>query len=62
MCKKEYASYQWATGTFNNSKDLYNNTLSASKFQQKIKFEQGNTSATPNKNRKKEHDIVQPSL
>ena len=38
---------------FNNSKDLYNNALSASGFQQRIKFEQGNTSATPNQNRKR---------
>ena len=38
---------------FNFSKDLYNNTLFASGFQQRIKFEQGNTSAAPIKNRKR---------
>ena len=37
---------------FNSSKNLYNNALSASEFEQGIKFEQSNTSATPNKNRK----------
>ena len=37
---------------FNNSKDLFNNVLSASRFQQRIRFEQHKTSATPRKNRK----------
>ena len=37
----------------NNSKDLYDNALSASGFQQRIKFEQHNTSTTPNRNRKR---------
>ena len=41
------------TNIFNKSKDLYNNILSASRFQQKIKFEQSKTPAAPNKNRKK---------
>ena len=40
------------TRIFNNSKDLYNNAMSASGIQQKIKYEQGNTSATPKINKK----------
>ena len=36
-----------------NSNDLYDNALSASGFQQRIKFEQHNTSTTPNRNRKR---------
>ena len=37
----------------NNSKDLYDQALSASGFRQRIKFEQHNTSTTPNRNRKR---------
>ena len=42
-----------STRIFNNSKDLDNNALSVSGFQQRIRFEQHKTSATPNKNRKR---------
>ena len=36
-----------------NLKDLYNNVLSSRGFQQRMRFEQHKTSATPNKNRKR---------
>ena len=50
-----------STSIFNNSKDLYNNALSPSGFEQRIKFVQGNTSATPSKNRKKNIIWFHPS-
>ena len=42
-----------STRIFNSSKDLHDNALSGSGFQQRIRFEQHKTSATPNKNRKR---------
>ena len=50
---KRISKLSSSTSIFNNCKDLYKNALSASGFQQRIKFKQGNTSATPNKNRKR---------
>ena len=51
--QKRISKLSSSTRIFNSSKDLYNNALSASVFQQRIKFEEGNTSARPSKNRKK---------
>ena len=57
---KRISKLSSSTRIFNGSKDLYNNTLSASGFQQRIRFEQHKTSATPNKNRNR-NIMVQPS-
>ena len=51
--QKRISKLSSSTRIFNSSRDLYNNALSASVFQQRIKFEEGNTSARPSKNRKK---------
>ena len=51
--QKRISKVSSSTRIFSNSKDIYNNDLSANGFQQRFKFEQGNTSATPNKNRKR---------
>ena len=50
--QKRISKLTSSTSIFSNSKDLYNSTLSASGFQQRIRFEQGTTSA-PNKNIKR---------
>ena len=51
--QKRISKLSSSTRIFNNSKDLYNNALSADGFQQKIRFEQHKTSATPDKIRKR---------
>ena len=51
--QKRISKLSSSTRIFNDSKDLHINALSASGFQQRIKFEQVNTSATPNENRKR---------
>ena len=51
--QKRISKLSSSTRIFSNSKDIYNNDLSANGFQQRFKFEQGNTSVTPNKNRKR---------
>ena len=48
--QKRISKLSSSTRIFNDSKDFYSNALSASGFQHRIIFEQGNTSATPNKN------------
>ena len=51
--QKRMSKLSSSTRIFNNSKDLYNNALSASGFQQRNRFEQHQTSAKPNKSRKR---------
>ena len=51
--QKRISKLSSSTRILNNCKDIYNNDLSANGFQQRFKFEQGDTSATPNKNRKR---------
>ena len=50
--QKRISKLSSSTRIFSNSKDIYNNDLSANGFQQRFKFEQGNTSATPIKTEK----------